>query len=328
MTNAELEQMVETSDQWIRDRTGIEQRHIAAPDETSSSLGTRAALMALEDADIDPADIDLVLVGTTTPDGLFPSTASLIQERIGAPRAGAYDVNAACMGFFSALTAANQYIQTGAAQRVLVVGTEVLSRIVNWQDRGTCVLFGDAAGALVLEAAEFGGPLGFVLRSDGAKKYWLYAEGPCGPRDAEGNGAPPHECMINMDGPAIFKFAVQSMAGAVREALVKSSRTIDDVDVLVAHQANLRIIQGTAKQLGFPPERAIVTVHKYGNTSSATIPVALSEASREGRLEEGATLALCGFGGGLSWGAMIFEWSRTGVAPAARVLAQAPAGGA
>ena len=237
-------------------------------------------------------------------------------------------MNAACVGFLSAFSAATQYIATGAYRRVLVVGTEVLSRIVNWEDRGTCVLFGDAAGALVLEAAEFGGPLGLVLRSDGSKKSALFAEGPCGPRDADGNGAPPHLCMINMDGPAIFKFAVQAMSSAVREATVKSQLTIDDIDVLVPHQANLRIIQGTAKQLGIDPEKALVTVHKYGNTSSASIPVALSEAQREGRLAEGARLAICAFGGGLVWGSMIYEWSTTGVAPvrAGGTLAHASAG--
>jgi 3-oxoacyl-[acyl-carrier-protein] synthase-3 len=328
MTNADLEKMVDTSDQWIQERTGIRERHIAAPDETSSSLGTRAAQMALEHARIDAADIDLVICATTTPDGLFPAIASAVQDRIGAGNAGAYDVNAACVGFLSAFSAATQYIATGTCRRVLVVGTEVLSRIVNWQDRGTCLLFGDGAGAVVLEAAEFGGPLGMVLRSDGSKRSALFAEGPCGARDADGNGPPPHLCLINMDGPAIFKFAVQAMSSSVREALGKARLSVDDIDVLVPHQANLRIIQGTAKHLGLPMEKAIVTVHKYGNTSSATIPVALSEAQREGRLAEGARVALCSFGGGLAWGAMILDWSTTGVAPsrAGETLVQASAG--
>jgi 3-oxoacyl-[acyl-carrier-protein] synthase-3 len=328
LTNADLERMVETSDQWIRDRTGIEERHVAREDETSSSLGLHAARMALDHANIDPADIDLVIAATTTPDGLFPSVASLIQDKIGARNAGAFDVNAACVGFLSAFATATQFVATGSCKRVLVVGTEVLSRITNWSDRGTCVLFGDAAGAVVLEAAEFGGPLGFVLRSDGSKKDALFAEGACGPRDSEGNAPAPHLCMINMDGPAIFKFAVQAMTGAVRDALVRSQLTVDDVDVLVPHQANLRIIQGTAKALGIPQEKALITVHKYGNTSSASIPVALSEAAREGRLREGDRLAICAFGGGLAWGSMILEWSRTGLAPArsSADLAPAPAG--
>jgi 3-oxoacyl-[acyl-carrier-protein] synthase-3 len=283
--------------------------------------------MALERAHLNGEDIDLVIAATTTPDGLFPSVASIVQDRIGAVHAGAFDVNAACVGFLSALAAGSQFVATGAYRRVLVIGTEVLSRIVNWQDRGTCVLFGDGAGAVVLEAAEFGGPLGFVLHSDGSKKEALFAEGVCGPRDADGNGPPSHLCMINMDGPAIFKFAVQAMTKSTREALAKSHLTIDDVDVLVPHQANLRIIEGTAKHLGIPPEKALVTVDKYGNTSSASIPVALSEAARDGRIPEGARLAICAFGGGLAWGSMIFEWSTTGVAPARAELAHATAGG-
>ncbi len=329
VTNAELEKLVETSDQWIRDRTGIEQRHIAAPHETSSSLGLEAARMALEDARLNLEDIDLVIAGTTTPDGMFPSVASLIQGGLGARNAGAFDVNAACMGFLSGLSAAFQFIATGSAQRVLVVGAEVLSRIVNWEDRGTCVLFGDGAGALVLEAAEFGGPLAIVLRSDGSKKAALFADGPCGQRDAEGNPPSPDDYVIHMDGPAIFKFAVHSMTNATREALVKAQLTVADIDLLVPHQANLRIIQGTAKALGIPAEKAIVTVQKYGNTSSASIPVALSEAAHEGKLAEGAKLALCGFGGGLAWGSMLLEYSRTGIAPkaAASPLVEASAGG-
>jgi 3-oxoacyl-[acyl-carrier-protein] synthase-3 len=330
LTNADLERMVDTSDQWIRDRTGIAERHVAAPEETSSTLGLNAARMALDDAGIAGRDIDLVIGATTTPDGLFPSVASLIQDGIGASQAGAFDVNAACVGFLSALSAATQFIATGACRRVLVVGTEVLSRIVNWDDRGTCVLFGDAAGAVVLEAAAFGGPLGFTLRSDGSKKGALFAEGACGPRDAAGKGPAPHLCLINMDGPAIFKFAVHAMTDAVRVAAAKSQIGVDEIDVLVPHQANLRIIQGTAKALGIPYEKALITVHKYGNTSSASIPVALSEASREGRLHEGDRLALCAFGGGLAWGAMILEYTRTGIAPAARrpALAETAAGGA
>jgi 3-oxoacyl-[acyl-carrier-protein] synthase-3 len=318
VTNFELERTVETSDQWIRDRTGIRERHIAAPHETSSSLGLMAAKMALDDAGMSGDDIDLVIGATTTPDGMFPSVGSLIQDGIGATRAGAFDVNAACVGFLSALATAMQFVAAGSAARVLVVGTEVLSRIVNWEDRGTCVLFGDGAGAVILEAADFGGPLGLVLRSDGSKKSALFAEGPCGPRDAEGHGPAQHLCMINMDGPAIFKFAVQAMTAAVREACARAELSVEDIDVLVPHQANLRIIQGTAKHLGLPEEKALVTVHKYGNTSSASIPVALSEAQKEGRLREGDRLALCSFGGGLAWGAMLLEYSRTGVRPERR----------
>ena len=213
--------MVETSDQWIIDRTGIEERHIAADDETTSTLALAAARMALERARIDPDELDLIVAATTTPDGLFPSVASLVQEGLGAHRAGAFDVNAACMGFMSALATGTQFIGAGSARRVLVIGAEVLSRIVNWQDRGTCVLFGDGAGAVVLEAAEFGGPLSFVLRSDGARKDHLFAPGMCGPRDAEGKG--PLDCYIQMDGPAIFKFAVHAMTDALRATLAEGA---------------------------------------------------------------------------------------------------------
>ncbi|MEX2246219.1 MAG: beta-ketoacyl-ACP synthase III [Dehalococcoidia bacterium] len=318
LTNAELERMVDTSDQWIQERTGIRERHIAAPQETSSSLAAQAARAALGRAGIAAEDLDLVICATTTPDGLFPSTASLVQDRIGATNAGAFDINAACMGFISALATASQFIAAGSCQRVLVCGAEVLSRIVNWEDRTTCVLFGDGAGAVVLEASAFGGPLSFVLHSDGSKKSALFAEGPCGPRDADGNPPDAALCHINMDGPAIFKFAVQAMTHAVREALGRAGLGVDDVDLIVPHQANLRIIQGTVKAAGIPPEKVVVNVDRYGNTSSASIPIALSEASAAGRLGEGDRVVLCGFGGGLAWGSMVLEWSTTGVAPAAR----------
>lgn len=330
LTNFELEGMVETSDQWIRERTGIEQRHVAANDETASTLGLRAARIALDDAGIAPEDLDLVIAATTTPDGLFPSVASRIQDGLGAANAGAFDVNAACVGFLSAFSAGSQFIAAGTAKRVLVVGTEVLSRIVNWQDRNTCVLFGDGAGAVLMEAAEFGGPMGIVLHSDGSKKLYLYAEGPCSARDPDGNGPPPHLCLINMDGRAIFKFAVHAMTDSVRESCAKAGIDVEDIDVLVPHQANLRIIQGMAKALGMPPEKAVVTVHRSGNTSSASIPIALSIAAQEGRLQEGQKLAICSFGGGLAWGSLILEYTKTGIAPAPRraVLVEANAGGA
>jgi 3-oxoacyl-[acyl-carrier-protein] synthase-3 len=325
LANAELERMVETSDQWIIDRTGIRERHLAAPEETTSTLALRAARTALERAQIDPSDLDLVIVATTTPDGLFPSVASLVQDGLGARGAGAFDINAACMGFMSALATGTQFIAGGGARRVLVIGAETLSRMVNWEDRGTCVLFGDGAGALVLEASEFGGPLGFVLHSDGSKAKQLYADGYCGPRD--GRVLEPY---IHMDGPAIFKFAVHAMTDSVREALGRSGLTTADIDLLVSHQANLRIIQGVAKALGVPPERAMINVEKYGNTSSASIPMALCEASEQGRLREGARVVLCGFGGGLAWGSMVLQWSTTGLKPAATEAgpALAHAGGA
>jgi 3-oxoacyl-[acyl-carrier-protein] synthase-3 len=320
LTNADLERTVDTSDEWIRNRTGIEERHIAAPHETASTLAANAARAALAKAGIAADDLDLIIAATTTPDGMFPSVASLVQSSISARRAGAFDINAACMGFLSAFATASQFIANGTARRVLIVGTEVLSRITDWTDRSTCVLFGDGAGALVLEAAAYGGPISFVLRSDGTKRDALWAYGPAAARDEHGRG--PETCYINMDGPAIFKFAVQAMADAVRETAARSRIGMDDIDLLVPHQANLRIIQGTAKALGLPLERAMVNIQKYGNTSSASIPIALSEAQAAGRLHEGDTVVLCGFGGGLAWGSMTLRWSTTGMAPAA----QAPVG--
>ncbi len=308
VTNAELERRVETSDTWIRERTGIVERRMAADDETASTMGARAARQALEQASIDPADLDLIIAATTTPDGMFPAVASLIQHELGASRAGAFDINAACVGFLSALATAAQFIATGACERILVVGADVLTRIVDWSDRGTCVLFGDGAGAVVLEAAERAGPLNFVLRSDGGAAYALYAHGPCAsPLDADAG-----TCFIRMDGKRIFKFAVHAMESATREALRQADLTVDDIALLVPHQANLRIILATAKALGLPLERAAINVERYGNTSSASIPMALREAWEEGRLHDGDKVVFAAFGGGLVWGAMVVEWAPVG----------------
>ena len=323
LTNADLERMVDTSDTWIQERTGVRERRIAADDETASTMGICAARQALEQAGLTPDDIQLIIVATTSPDGMFPAVASLVQDGLGARHAAAFDINAACVGFLTAVATASQFIATGTYERVLVIGSDVLSRIVNYQDRGTCVLFGDGAGAVVLEAAERGGPMSFVLHSDGGNADKLFAHGPAArPLDAD-------TAYIQMDGRHIFKFAVQAMEQATREALASAGMTVDDIDLLVPHQANLRIIQGTAKALGMPPEKAFVTVHKYGNTSSASIPVALSEAAHSGRLVEGMKVALCAFGGGLSWGSLLLEYSRSGVAPVATTtpLVEAHAGG-
>ena len=311
LTNAELEQMVETSDQWIQDRTGVLERHIAADDETASSMGIRAARQALEQAQVDPADLDLVIAATTTPDGMFPAVASLIQHGLGARRAGAFDINAACVGFVTALATASQFIEGGVYRRVLVVGADVLSRIIDWTDRRTCVLFGDGAGAVVLEASERGGPLSFVLHSDGGGAASLYAPGPCGPEGA----ADPGCYYVSMDGRQIFKFAVHAMEDATREAVASAGLSLDDIALLIPHQANLRIINATAKALGLPPERAMVNVDRCGNTSSASIPMAMREAWEQGRLHDGDRVVLVAFGGGLVWGAMALEWAPVGPMP-------------
>jgi len=305
LTNHDLERMVETNDEWIVDRTGIRERRIAADNETSSTMGAEAARMAMEMAGVSGDDIDLVIAASTTPDGLFPSVASLIQHAVGARNAGAFDVNAACVGFISALATASQFIGTGACRRVLVVGTDVLSRIVDWTDRGTCVLFGDGAGAVVVEASDRGGPLSFVLRSDGGSRDILYGPGPCGPVGQ----TRPGEYYIHMDGQPVFKFAVHAMETSTREALAACGLTVNDIDLLVPHQANQRIINATARALRLPPEKAMINVDRYGNTSSASIPMALREAWEQGRLHDGDRVVLVGFGGGLVWGAMVLEWA-------------------
>ena len=321
-TNSEIAQWVETSDQWIQDRTGVRERRIAADHETASTLGINAARQALDQAEIDAADLDLVIAATTSPDGMFPAIASHIQHGLGARGAGAFDVNAACVGFLSALSTGSQFIATGTYKRVLVVGSEVLSRMIDEDDRDTCVLFGDGAGAVVLEASDRGGPLSFVLHSDGAGADKLYAPGPCGLT----SDADPGRYFIKMDGRHIFKFAVQAMVEATREAVASAGLTLDDIALLIPHQANLRIINATTKALGLPQERAMVNVDRYGNTSSASIPMALQEALEQGRLQDGDRLVLVAFGGGLAWGAMVLEWAPVGPVPVAEAVHAATSG--
>jgi 3-oxoacyl-[acyl-carrier-protein] synthase-3 len=298
--------MVETSDEWIVERTGIRERRIAGPDDTAASLGAEAARMALRTAGIDARDLDLVICATITPDNMFPATASLIQDAIGARNAGAFDVNAACSGFISALTTGSQFINTGVYRRVLVIGSEVLSRIVNWGDRTTCVLFGDGAGAVVLEASDDVAPMSVVMGSDGAGARYLYARGPAGApsslTEAEGF------CIV-MDGREIFRVAVRAMDESSRQAIAKAGLSLDDIDWVIPHQANLRIVNAVAKSLGVPQERLILNLAKYGNTSSASIPLALCEAWEEGKLSAGDHILLVAFGGGLVWGASVLEWT-------------------
>ena len=302
--------MVDTSDEWIVERSGIRERHIAADHESASTMGTEAARMALASAELEGSDIDLVLAGTCTPDGLFPSVATLIQHEVGATRAGAFDVNAACTGFLSALGTAGQFIASGASERALVVGSETLSRIVDWTDRGTCVLFGDGAGAVVLERAAEGEPGGIeslVLGSDGGQAELLYSHGPCTPPAVFDGLA--HEAKIVMDGRAVFRNAVTALTDAARTALDDAGMTVDDIALCIPHQANIRILAAMARNLDLPMEQVFVNLDKYGNTSSATIPIALSEAVEQGRLQPGDRILFAAFGGGLSWGAMVFQWT-------------------
>lgn len=318
LTNADLEQMVETTDEWIVERSGIRERRIAAPEESSSTLGAEAARRALTSAALEPGDIDLVIAGTCTPDGMFPATATLIQHAIGVRDAAAFDVNAACTGFLVALGTASQFVSSGSARRALVIGTETMSRIVDWTDRDTCVLFGDGAGAIVIEgtpAGEQGAVESFLLRSDGSHADLLYARGPASPNP---NGEL-LKSMIVMDGRSIFRQAVTAMSSAAQEAIASAGLTIDEIALCVPHQANLRILKAMARNIGLSEDRVYVNLDRYGNTSTATIPIALTEATAEGRLAPGDKLLIVAFGGGLSWGAMVMEWSGVAVQPPAEI---------
>ncbi len=308
--NQELERIVETTDEWIVSRTGIRQRHIAAPGETTYGLGVEAGRRALLQAGIEPEELDLVIVATVTPDYPFPATASLVQHHVGATRAAAFDLGAACSGFIYALAVATQFVQTGFYRRILVVGAERISRIVNWTDRGTCVLFGDGAGAAVVGPVAAGaGFFSFDLGSDGSGAELLVVKGggQGHPEVTGGDGALPES--IRMSGSEVFKFAVRVMDESTRRVLDRAGLQISDVDLLVPHQANSRIIEAAAKRLGMPQERVFSNVDQYGNTSAASIPIALAEAVEQERLRPGHTLALVGFGAGLSWAASVLRWT-------------------
>lgn len=311
LTNADLERMVATSDQWIVGRTGIRERRLAAEHETAASMGAEAARMALRTAGIGPEALDLIICATMTPDGMMPASASLIQDALGAANAGAFDINAACVGFVAALATGAGFIEAGAYERVLVVGAEALSRIIDWTDRTTCVLFGDGAGAVVLERATRGGPLATVLRSDGSGARLLYARGPASAPTSSVLAATEGYCIV-MDGREVFRFAVRAMEEVSRQVIAKAGLAVDDIDFMLPHQANQRIIAAVAKALGVAPERVISNVERYGNTSAASIPVALCEAWEAGRLQDGDRLVLVGFGGGLVWGASVLEWTDLG----------------
>ncbi len=301
LTNADLEKLVETSDEWIQSRTGIRERHIAAEGETTGDLGYNAAVRALEAAGIEPSQLDMVIVGTTTPDLIFPSTACLIQARLGAVGAAAFDVNAACSGFLFALSVADKFIRSGDARHVLVIGAETLTRIVDWNDRTTCVLFGDGAGAVVLKADEETGILSTHLHADGSKKELLW--NPTGISiglDKPGK--------IQMKGNDVFKYAVKALDSVVDEALQANGLDKSDLDWLIPHQANLRIIEATAKRLELPMEQVIITVDKHGNTSSGSVPLALDAAVRSGRVKRGQLLLLEAFGGGFTWGSALLRY--------------------
>jgi 3-oxoacyl-[acyl-carrier-protein] synthase-3 len=306
LTNDDLarelaERGVETSDQWIVERTGIRARHFAAPDVTSSDLGLEASRRALEAAGRAPADVDLIIVATSTPDMVFPSTAAILQHKLGIAGCPAFDVQAVCSGFIYALTVADAMIRTGGARCALVIGAEVFSRILDFDDRTTCVLFGDGAGAVVLEASDEPGILASDLHADGK-----YVDILCVPGQVSG-GAVLGSPLLRMDGQAVFKLAVRVLEEAARATLAKAGKTAEDIDWLIPHQANLRIMQGTARKLKLPLEKLVVTVHDHGNTSAASIPLALDVAVRGGQVKKGDTVMLEGVGGGFTWGAVLLN---------------------
>jgi 3-oxoacyl-[acyl-carrier-protein] synthase-3 len=306
LTNEDLAKRVDTSDEWIRSRTGIRQRHIAADGQTTGDLGEQAARRAMEAAGVTGADLDMIVVGTTTPDLIFPSTACLIQARLGVAGCAAFDVNAACSGFVYALSVADKFIRNGDARTVLVVGAETLSRIVDWSERTTCVLFGDGAGAVVLKADTETGILSTHLHADGAKKELLW--NPVGVSAGFDRDQPNGGARIHMKGNDVFKYAVKALDGVVDETLEANGLGKHDLDWLIPHQANLRIIEATAKRLEMSMDRVVVTVDRHGNTSSASVPMALDEAVRSGRIERGQLLLLEAFGGGFTWGSALLRY--------------------
>ena len=306
LTNADLEKMVETNDEWIVSRSGIRERHIAAEGETTGDLAFHAATRALEAAGLAAADVELIIVGTTTPDLIFPSTACLIQHRLGANGCPAFDVNAACSGFVYALSVADQFIRSGQVKNALVVGAETLSRMVDWTDRGTCVLFGDGAGAVVLQADATAGIISTHLHADGGKRDLLY--NPVGVSVGFDAELPNCGVKVMMAGSDVFKYAVKALDSVVDETLAANGLDKSDLDWLIPHQANLRIIEATARRLQMPMDRVIVTVDRTGNTSAGSVPLALDEAVRSGRVKRGQLLLLEAFGGGFTWGSALIRY--------------------
>ena len=305
LTNADLEKMVDTDDKWIVERTGIKERHIVADDQCTSDLAYNASLKALEAAGVDALELDLIVVGTTTPDLIFPSTACMIQSKLGCIGIAAFDVNAACSGFIFALSVADKFIRSGTHKKVLVVGAETLSRIVDWTDRKTCVLFGDGAGAVVLEASEEQGIISTHIHANGDEGHLLTSnKGPSRGMSDEQTGP----IAILMKGNEVFKFAVKTLGRIVDETLEYNNMEKSDIDWLIPHQANLRIITATAKKLKMSMDQVIVTVHKTGNTSAASVPMALDEAVRSGKIKPGQTVLLEAFGGGFTWGSALLKF--------------------
>ncbi|KAA8754559.1 MULTISPECIES: beta-ketoacyl-ACP synthase III [Paenibacillus] len=309
LTNSDLEKMVDTNDEWIVSRTGIKERHIAAPDQATSDLAYEAAIKALESAGMTGSDLDLIIVATITPDSSFPSTACILQDKLGAKGAAAFDLSAACSGFVYGLASATSFIQSGMYNNALVIGADCLSRITDYTDRNTCVLFGDGAGAVVVgEVPEGRGFKAFDLGAEGAGGSLLQMEGGGSRLPASAETVENKKHYIYMNGREVFKFAVRVMGTATIEVLRKAGMERTDVDLFVPHQANIRIIQSAMQRLELPEEKVVVNVDKYANTSAASIPLALVEAAEEGRMKAGDTVLMVGFGGGLTWGASVLVW--------------------
>lgn len=310
LTNRELATIVNTSDEWIVTRTGIRERRVAGPDEALSDVSLPAARAALEQAGLAGADLDLVIVATVTPDMAFPATAALIADELGAHSAGAYDLSAGCTGFVYAVAQAYAMLAGGLCNRALVIGGDLLSKVVDWEDRATCVLFGDGAGAVVLERVERGGFLGFELGADGGGGMQLYmpAGGSRAPATAETVAAREH--FARMNGREVFKFATRVLVSSAEQLLDEVGLTVADVDVYVPHQANIRIIRHAAEKLGIPEEKVVVNVDRYGNTSSGSIPLALADAAATGMIGEGTIVLMTGMGAGLTWGSSVMEWTK------------------
>jgi 3-oxoacyl-[acyl-carrier-protein] synthase-3 len=306
LTNADLAKFVETTDEWITDRTGIRERRIAGPDEAMTDLALPASRIALERAGVSARELDLILVATVTPDMMFPTTAALLADMLGAPDAAAYDLLAGCTGFVYALAQAYGMIACGLSKKALVVGGDVLSKILDWDDRSTLVLFGDGCGAVVLERVEEGGFLGFELGADGAGGQHLWLPG-SGSRRFDDPAS-----HVKMNGREVFKFATRVMVSSAQAILEECERSVDDVDVYVPHQANIRIIDHASKKLGIPHEKVVINVDRYGNTSSGSIPLALADADADGRLAPGELVLLTGMGAGLTWGSALIEWTLDG----------------
>jgi len=302
LTNQDLEKVVETSDEWIRTRTGITQRHIAREDQSASDLALFASQKAMEAAGVTSKDIDLIIVATTTPDMIFPSTACILQDKLGVENCPAFDVQAVCSGFVYALATADMFVSSGKCRNALVVGSEIYSKILDWNDRTTCVLFGDGAGAVVLSQSEKPGILSSHLHASGSYRDVLSVPGNISGGTIQGN---PY---INMDGGAVFKFAVKVLEDVVHEAIEKNNMQTSDIDWLIPHQANIRIIRSTAQKLGIPLDKVVITVDKHGNTSAASIPLALDIAVRDGRIHKDQLVMLEGVGGGFTWGAVLLRW--------------------